>query len=208
MHLKPHLGLFLALFVFCATGRAAAQAAPAAAETRSPLAIGAGFSGYNPDYGHGHLLGGTLWIDYSPNRVPQLLRGIGIEAYGRDLNYGRSKSQPQNLREDVGGGGVFYSWPRFRNIRPYGKFEMGFGNADYEEIDSEGNVRRANQTRTVTTLGGGIELRAFRSVWVRIDYGHEFWPDFFFKNGHAVAQLNPQGFTVGAVYHFSGPHFR
>ncbi len=208
MQLKPYLGLVVALVVFCATGRAAAQAAPAATQARSPLAIGAGFSGYNADSGHGHLLGGTLWIDYSPSRVPQALRGIGIEAYGHDLNYGRSKSQPPNLRQDVGGGGVFYSWPGWRNIRPYGKFEMGFGNEDFEAINSNGTPRRVNQTRTVTTLGGGVELLAFRSVWVRVDYGYEFWPNFFYRSAKPVAQLNPQGFTVGAIYHFSRPHFR
>jgi hypothetical protein len=56
------------------------------------FAIGAGFSGYNPDYGHGHLLGGTLWIDNSPNLGPPLLHGMSIEVKAHDLNYGRSSS--------------------------------------------------------------------------------------------------------------------
>jgi opacity protein-like surface antigen len=208
MHLKPYLGLVLALFFFCAADRALAQAAPAATEARSPLAIGVGVSGYNPDYGHGHLLGYTLWFDYSPSRVPQVLRGIGLEAFGRDLNYGRSKSQPPNLRQDVGGGGVFYSWPAFRNLRPYAKIEMGFGNQDYAVALGTPQQHRINQTRTVTSLGGGVELRAFRNVWVRADYEYQSWPDFYYKNRKAVGKLDPQGFTVGAIYHFSRPHFR
>ena len=128
-----------------------------------------------------------------------------LKLYGHDLNYGRSKSQPPNLRQDVGGGGVFYSWPGWRNIRPYGKFEMGFGNEDFEAINSNGTPRRVNQTRTVTTLGGGVELLAFRSVWVRVDYGYEFWPNFFYRSAKPVAQLNPQGFTVGTIYHLAAP---
>ena len=200
------IGLVLALLFFCAADRARAQAAPAATEARSPFAIGVGFSGYNPDYGKGHLLGGTLWLDYFPSRVPRLLRGIGLEAYAHDLNYGRSTSEPSNLRQDVAGGGVIYSWPRFRSIRPYAKFEGGFGNADYEVGKA---LRRFNQTRTVTTLGGGFEVRASSSVWVRTDYSYEFWPDFYFNHkGQAVAQLNAQGFTVGAIYRFGKLHSR
>jgi opacity protein-like surface antigen len=204
MHLKPYLGLVLALFFLCAADRAFAQAAPAATEAKSPLTIGAGLSSYNfHDYGPGHVLGGTLWIDYSPGQVPQHLRGIGLQIEAKDLNYGRSKTLEPNLREDVASGGVFYSWPRFRNIRPYGKFEMGFGNVDYET-----RSRRHNQTRTVTSVGGGVELRAFRSVWVRADYEYQSWPDFFFHGSKPSGQLNPEGFTVGALYHFNKLHFR
>jgi len=41
---------------------------------------------------------------------------------------------------------------------------------------------------------------------VRADYRYEFWPDFYFHGTRPVAQLNAQGFTIGALYHFSGPH--
>jgi hypothetical protein len=57
-------------------------------------------------------------------------------------------------------------------------------------------------------LGGGVELRAYRSLWVRADYEYQFWPDFFFKGAKPIGQLNPQGFTVGVLYHFNRPHFR
>ena len=80
MRLKPYIGLTLALFFVGAAHLTFSQTAPAATETRVPLAIGAGLSGFNPDFGHGHLVGGTLWIDYTLTRVPSLLQGIGIEA--------------------------------------------------------------------------------------------------------------------------------
>jgi opacity protein-like surface antigen len=210
MRLKLNNGLTLALLFVCAACPALAQSVEAATEAKLPLAVGGGFSAYNPDYGNGHLLGIALWVDYTPNKVPQVLRGIGIEAEARDLNYGRSSDEPANLREDVGGGGVIYSWRSFRNFRPYGKFLMGFGNTDWETPNSEtGKERRFNQTRTVTSIGGGVEFRAFRNVWARADYEYQFWPDFFFNGaGKPDGKLNPQGFTVGAMYHFSHPHFR
>jgi opacity protein-like surface antigen len=168
------------------------------------LAIGAGFSGYNPDWGHGHLLGGTLWIDYIPSRVPSFLQGIGVEMAARDLNYGRSSSQP-GLREDVVEGGVIYSWRRYRNFRPYGKFLAGYGNRDAEGR----NGFRYSDSRTITAPGGGVEFRVARCVWVRADYEYQFWPDMIFNNkGKPVAEIHPQGVTAGVLYHFNRPHFR
>ena len=200
MRIKLFLRLTVGFLLACAACFVHAQTVPAATEGNLPLAVGAGFSGYNPDYGHGHLLGGTLWIDYTPNRVPHLLRGIGIEAEARDLNYGRSATQPPDLREDVASGGLIYSWPHYRKFRPYGKFLMGFGNADEENKLG----LKYHDSRTVTSFGGGLEYRAFKSVWVRGDYEYQVWPDFFKHANPAIPAglLNPQGFTVGAMYHF------
>jgi opacity protein-like surface antigen len=204
MRVKPYVGLTLALVFVFATYDAMAQTAPAATQAKLPLAIGAGFSGFNSDWGHTHLLGGTLWIDYIPNRVPAILRGIGVEVEARDLNYGRSSTVSPNLREDVAGGGVIYSWPRYRNFHPYGKFEMGLGNIDEESK----TLTRSHDSRTVTSVGGGMEFQVSRYVWVRTDYEYQFWPDMIFKYSKPVGAIHPQGFTVGALYHFNGPHFR
>jgi hypothetical protein len=211
MRLKPYLGPTLALLFFSAAYPVYAQSAPAAKEKKIPFAVGAGLSGYNADYGHGHLLGGTLWVDYFPNRLPSILYGIGLEAEARDLNYGRSPAQPANLREDIVQGGLIYSWPHFRNFRPYGKFSEGYGNAD----DGVSATHRNHDSRTIFSEGGGVEYRAFRSLWVRADYEYQSWPNFF-KHPATVdppeparpsRRLNPQGFTLGAVYHFDRPHF-
>ncbi|MGA3082103.1 MAG: outer membrane beta-barrel protein [Terracidiphilus sp.] len=205
MRLKLCICITLALLLVCAAYPVFAQATPAATGPKaySPWAAGVGFSGYNPDFGHGHLLGGTLWVDYTPSKVPQMLRGIGLEVEARDLSFGRS-SEFVDLRQDVAGGGLIYSWRRFSTVRPYAKLLMGFGNADYPVP----NIPRYHQTRTITALGGGVDFRAFRQLWVRADYEYQFWPDFYFEGGKPIAQLNPAGFTVGALYHFSRPHFR
>jgi opacity protein-like surface antigen len=204
MRSKPCLELSFALFFLCAASPVLAQAIPSATETEPPLAVGAGVSGYNPDFGHSHLLGGTLWIDYSLSRTPYLPHGIGLEIAARDLNYDRSSSQP-DLREDVAEAGVIYSWHRFRNLRPYGKILMGYGNTDY------GSTRaHEHDSRTIASMGGGVEFRAARCVWVRADYEYQFWPDFFKHpvTHQPAGELNPQGFTVGVLYHFSLLRFR
>jgi hypothetical protein len=206
MRLKLYVGLTLALLSVSVACSAHAQTVPAAIGPRaySPFAVGVGFSGYNPDDGHGHLLGGTLWIDYMPNYVPHILRGIGIEAEARDLSLDRSASEPVNMRIDYAGGGLIYSWPRFRNFRPYAKGFMGFGNADDAYNPKTKHYNHDN--RTVTSFGGGLEYRAFKSksIWVRGDYEYQTWPTFFKHSNPAIrpGRLNPQGFTLGAMYHF------
>lgn len=208
MGLKLYLGPTLAAFFVCAAYSSLAQIAPAAADENVPWAIGAGLSGYNPDWGHGHLLGGTLWVDYSLPRMPSLLHGLSIEGEARDLNYGRSSSQPENLRQDIVQGGLKYSWPRFLNFRPYGKFSEGYGNTDYEcttlaQCETTDNMRY-HDSRTIFSGGGGLEYRVSRHVWVRADYEYQFWPNFFkhLVVGTPVGWMNPQGFTIGAMYDF------
>jgi opacity protein-like surface antigen len=209
MHLKPYLGLALGALFVCAISPAPAQTAADATEQPFPFAVGAGFSAFNPDFGHGHLLGGTLWIDYTPPIAPWFLRGIGIEAAARDLNYGRSASQSSNLRQDIAEGGLKYSWQHFRSFRPYGKFMMGYGNTDYDSsLNPTQPFKRYHDSRTISAIGGGMEYRISRRVWLRADYEYQFWPNFFKHQDPTLpaGQLNPQGFTIGAMYHFNSPH--
>jgi opacity protein-like surface antigen len=203
MRLKLSVVLILATLFVCVAYPVLAQTAPAATETKLPLAIGAGFSGYNPEAAiPGHILGGTLWIDYSLNRVPSLLRGIGIEAEARDLNYGRSASNNPDLRQDTAEGGVIYSWPHFRGLRPYGKFLMGYGNMDQ---DATGPVRH-HDSRTIYVPGAGVDYRVLRGLWMRGDYEYQWWPDMAFRNVSGLAEpygpRHPQGFTIGVLYRF------
>lgn len=161
-----------------------------------PLVIGVGFSDYNTDWS-GRLDGVTLWVDWSINRGPSFLHGLGIEAEGRDLNFGR-KNIP-TLRQDTGEGGAIYTWRHYRNFHPYGKGLLGFGSFDFGHL----NPTYSHATRTVYALGGGVDYRAWRNVWVRGDYEYQFWPDFW--NHHT---MNPGGFTIGASYDFRRIHAR
>lgn len=168
------------------------------------MAVGAGFSFYNPDpLLTGHILGGTLWVDYTLPVVPHILRGLGIEAEARDLNLARSNSQEPNLRVDTAEGGAIYSWPHFHDFRPYGKFLMGFGNLDQNLGPT---LTPHHDSRTLYISGAGVDYRVFRGLWLRGDYEYQIWPDMHFHNvnGKSVAfgPIYPQGFTVGAMYHF------
>ncbi len=202
MRLKLYFGLTLAVFFACAAYSALAQAVPTATEPKLPLAVGAGFSAYNPDWEHGHLLGGTLWIDYTPTRVPWFLNGIGIEAEARDLNYGRSSSQDPNLRLDTAGGGLIYSYPHFHNFRPYVKVLKEYGNIDLEYVKGV----PSRDSRLFTCWGGGAEFRASRNIWVRAEYEYQSWPHMVTRGSNDSAPMHPQGFTLGALYHFHLGH--
>jgi opacity protein-like surface antigen len=168
------------------------------------LAVGAGFSAFNPDWGNGRMDGGGLWFDYTPSRMPGALDGIGIEVEAHDISINSRQAQPFQ-REDSAGGGLIYSWRHLRNFRPYGKFLAGFGNCEYD-IYPKKIETRYHQTRSVYSLGGGFEYHLTRSFWARADYEHQSWPDFFkHASGTSAGQLNPQGFTVGVSYHFARP---
>jgi opacity protein-like surface antigen len=172
------------------------QVAPAATERTFPIAVGVGLSGYDPTFGSGLLIGGTLWIDYTPNRLPKMLNGLGVEVEARDLSLNQSSSQPPNLRIDEANGGVIYSWRHLEKLRPYGKFLMGYGN-----IDAMQGAARKNDTRTITTLGGGVDYRLYRNIFARGDFEYQVWPDYW-KQVTPATSLTPHGFTVGASYDF------
>lgn len=190
------------LFILClaASLPLLSQVVPSATEGGLPLSIGAGFSAFNPDYGKGHIDGGTLWIDYNLSGVRFVPRGFSVELEGRDLSMTGSYTG-EIRREDYAGIGALYHWRHFQNFRPYVKCVGGLGNADYLVK----NNRRYNQSRTVIAFGGGIDYRVFRTLWVRGDYEYQDWPDFFvgYRNNGA---LDPQGITLGVVYRFSRDH--
>jgi opacity protein-like surface antigen len=201
MRLKLFPPASLAVLLILSAWPTHAQVAPAGVAKTLPLNVGVGFSNYNTDVSGDRLNGATLWLDYDPSWLPGRLYGLGIAAQGRDLNIGQPSNQPF-LREDVGSGGAIYRWNRYFLVRPYGEILMGFGNADY--LTPYG--LHYHQTRTVTTAGGGAEFDAFHHLWVRADYEYEWWPNFYINGKSNPPKLDPQGITVGFVYHFSqGP---
>lgn len=194
----------ITIFLLAASLPLFSQVAPAATEGGlQQWTIGSGFSVFSPDFGPGRLAGGTLWIEDSLNRLPSFLDGISIAVKARDLSLETSSKEPV-LRVDTAGGGAIYKWSRYKNFRPYAEVTVGLGNIDYLTSGTE----RYHQSRTVTSMGGGCDIRVFRSVWARADYEYEYWPNFWItKTGSPYgASLNPQGLTIGAIYHFGGEH--
>lgn len=165
------------------------QASPSAYESGGHLNVGVAVSDFNTDW-NGRLLGPAIWMDWKPALGPSLVKGLGLEVEGRDLNYDRAVPK---LRQDTAEGGLIYTWRGFARWSPYGKFLIGFGSIDFPNL----TPTYSHDTRTVYAIGGGTEYRLVGRIWARGEYEYQFWPDYL--HGHA---LTPNGFTVGAVYHF------
>jgi hypothetical protein len=197
----------LAALLLMASPAMFSQVAPDATDGRlQQWSVGAGLSDYNPDLGRGRMLGGTLWVDYTLNFVPKTLRGIGIELESRDISLNRSPLTLM-LREDTAGLGGTYTWPHSRNFRPYMKVIAGLGNADY--LVGVAQTQRYHQSRTVINMGGGFEVKVYQRLWTRVDYEYQAFTDFFVGNSaqHSNgAPLDPQGFTLGVIYHVGHVH--
>jgi opacity protein-like surface antigen len=197
MKLPPRL-MAVALFV-TAVFPLYSQVGPAARQGGIPLVVGAGFSGYNTDWGHDNWMEGvSAWVDFYPPHLPGVLHGLGVEAEGRDINIGRP-ADLSNMRQDTGLGGAIYTWDHYRNFRPYAKFLAGIGSIDFPRSTRIGGGPYSHDTFTVSAApAGGVEFRAFRHVWVRGGYEYQFWHDVFGR----PQDLNPNGFTVGLSYDF------
>ncbi len=196
--------LFTALFLI--TGFPAfSQTVPAAREGGLPIVVGVGISDFDLDYGQDNgserrMEGVSAWVDWNFYRAPSLLRGLGIEAEGRDIDFGRPSSLeafPSKMRQSTALGGAIYTVRHYRNFHPYAKFLMGIGSINFPAM----GTNYTHDTRTVSAPGGGVEYRVYRNVWLRGDYEYQFWPKLFWPNS-----LTPNGFTLGASYDFE--HFR
>jgi opacity protein-like surface antigen len=184
-----------AIALVCFASSLQAQVPPSAMRRGGlPLEVGAGYSSFDVDWGHGRMGGGTLWANYRLNMLPGGFNGLGVEIEGRDISLGGNSTQSPNFRQDTAGGGLTYSWRRYKNFFPYGKFLVQLGSFDF----NLGSPYYTHDTRTVYTPGLGIEYRAHGHIWVRADYEYQTWPLLFRKNN----SLNPQGFTGGVAYHF------
>ena len=187
----------LALFFVGAALTAHSQVVPSAEEGKLPLTIGGGFSNFSLDWGNQNprMSGYTLWGDWRLPRMPRALQGLGLQIEGRDINWGAPSFLPGH-RMVTGSGGVDYQWrgwQRFPRVRPYAKYLIGFGGIWFPNNSSI----YQHDTRTVFEPGAGVDVLAWNNVSIRGEYVYQFWPDMF---GHGT--LNPNGFTVGAVYDF------
>jgi len=200
MVFRRSLKLSLFAVLISATVPLFSQVAPAASERDSlPIAAGIGASDFSIDWGPGRRMEGiTAWVDWTEiPHMPRLLRGIGIDAEARDINSGLPTGVPR-MRQDTASGGPVYTVRRFSKVQPYAKYLLGFGSIDFGPLPNAPR-RYTHDTRAVYAPGGGVEFQAFRSLWVRADYEYQFWPKIFGPHS-----LNPNGFTIGAMYTLGG----
>jgi hypothetical protein len=205
MRLKPFLSSILGLMLVLEIAPALSQTTPAATSSGLPLEIGGGFSNYSLDWGAGRRMDGvTVWADWSFYHLPGILRGLGVEAEGRDIRWGLPADlsnaalhdQGVNMRQDTVQGGLNYTWRRHRKFHPYVKYLEGIGSINFPPLLHTTPAYR-HDTFTVLIPGGGVEYQLHKSFWVRGDYEYEFWEHAF-----GTSYLNPNGITVGVAYNF------
>jgi opacity protein-like surface antigen len=143
------------------------------------------------------MYGGTIWADWYPTQLPQILHGLGVEVEARDISLHQNCIPPgfcpqKNLRQDTAGGGVIYDWHLFHRFHPYGKFLVEDGSVDYFP-----SPPHSHANLMVFAAGGGFEYRFLGPLWVRGDYEYQDWGTLLGNT------LNPQGITVGVAYDFS-----
>ncbi len=189
------LKIFFAVFLICVSVPAFAQVAPAATSEGSlPLSVGGGATMMDLDWGHFRRMEGpTVWIDWNLGHMPRSLDGLGIELTGHAIDYGKPASIPR-MRQDSYGGGAIYTVHHYRNVRPYGKFLIGYGSIDFDSP----NPFYKHDTRTIFTAGGGLDYHLAGHLWARGDYEYQFWPHMF----QGAQTLDPQGITLGVTYKF------
>ena len=94
---------------------------------------------------------------------------------------------------DTALGGPMYQFRRHHSrIRPYVKYLMGIGSIDFPN-----GTYYSHDTRAVFAPGGGVDVRFWNSFSVRGEYEYQYWHQLF-----GVHDLNPNGYTIGAVYDF------
>jgi hypothetical protein len=187
----------LAILLVAAAIPAFSQVAPAATRDGLPLTLGVGVSDYNYDFGSGgRMVGVSAWADWDLYVLPGKPHNLSIQVEGNALDFGRPAKVPI-MRQDTGLVGVKYRLLHDRNILTYVKYVCGIGSIDFT---NDINPNYKHDDFAVWAPGGGIEIREWRQLWLRVDYEYQFWHHTFGPH-----DLTPQGFTIGGSYHFRPP---
>jgi opacity protein-like surface antigen len=198
--------LVLAALLILSTLPVFGQVAPAAKVSGLPLGVGGGLtdfdtSYYQPDlpYWSGRMIGASAWADY------EVFHGVGVEVEGTSI----FANQPTpitpkgqhiygSLKESTIQGGIIYRYHPVLRLRPFVKGLGGIGLIDFPSV----NPFYTSENCALFTVGGGIEYKAWRGVYVRGQYEYEWWKGF--RSGSQ--KLQPTGFSVGATYYLRGIH--
>jgi len=200
--------LAFAAFFAAAACSAFSQTVYHADEGKLSLAVGGGISNFDPDFaqgpppanqeleglGQGRMWGGTAWIDSGVPWGAEWLRGFGIEAEYRSIFAGGSTGH-ESLRESTIAGGATYTWRHWRRVHPYGKYLFGLGSARFAPVPEANGTFYLRDSRGANIVGGGSEFRVTQHIWARAEYVYESWGELLGPH------LQPQGFTVGAMFH-------
>jgi hypothetical protein len=183
------------------------QVAPAAKISGLPLGVGGGISDYDTDYYRpfipywgGRMVGISAWADYS------IFHGLGVEVEGNYTFAGKPRvvvptgdTAYGSLKEQTIQGGIIYKYPHpFYGLRPFAKALGGAGRVNFPSTDPF----YTSEDSGLYSIGGGVEYKVWRTVFVRGQYEYQWWKDF--RSG--TQPLNPSGFSAGATYYLRGVH--
>ncbi len=201
--------LVLAALIFLSILPMYSQVAPAARISGLPLGVGVGVMDYDASYysnpiyvpsWNGRMIGISAWGDYS------IFHGLGVSVEGTSLfgNKPSTRVRPGetaygSLKEQTFQGGIIYRYHPVFKVRPFVQAQGGIGKIDFPST----NVLYTSETSPLFSLGGGIEYRAWRSVYLRGQYEYQHWTSF--RAGSGIS-LNPSGVILGATYYLRGPH--
>lgn len=177
--------LFAALLLLPTLSRA--QVVAAGKGGNQQLYVGGTFSDFDPDYGYKRLYGIGAYADY--NLSPRL----GAEAEVRFHRF----NQLSNIHEDNYLIGPRISW-RKRRYNFYGKGLFGVGYFNFP-------LNAAHGTYLDIALGGGVDYRLTRRIYLRAEYEYQIWPGFVgppdgFTQKNRPNGLTPNGFAFGGSY--------
>ncbi len=169
-----------ALVLMCLSalpGMLHAQATPTEKKA-GDLQVGAGMSYVRPDFGTPYE-GFTFYADFD------FLKHVGIEGEFRQSGIGSEASEYER-NYLIGPRYVFH----YKRLDPYAKFLIGRGVFNFPD-------NTANLAYNMFAVGGGLDLRAFKHVNVRLaDFEYQHWMNF------QKDSLTPVVLTFGVAYHF------
>lgn len=168
------------------------QVQPATKGSRVNLSVGGGVDYWKGDWGKIARFGPSAWA------TAEFWHGLGINAEGHSMIAG-GDSPASQYKYFVGEGGLIYSYHRWHKFVPYAKGEMGFASLSFPHKPTS---TYTHDTRNTWAVGGGFEYKTWRHIWTRVDYTYDGFPNFYSPvTGHHPT-LDPNGFAVGATYHF------
>jgi opacity protein-like surface antigen len=172
---------------------APAQVAPAAKVGGYPIAISAGVSDYDIDYGFSRRMEGLVI-----RGGVHVFHGLGVDVSARSI-FMNTPARVTRMQQNTFLAGAYYDAPAIWHLRPFVRYAGGIGTIEFPS-------RNPNYTRdsfTVYAPSGGVEYLVSPRAAIRAEYEYQSWMKY-----QGPKQLNPQGWTIGATYYLRGKRMR
>ncbi len=177
------VALSLLFTCLCATQQLRAQALATATGPGSFVAVGAGISGFETDYGHNRIAGAFTYVDVNPHWR------VGFEGEARFLRW---HANEQVTETNYLGGLRVALWPRPRRWSPYAKFLAGAGKITLPFDYAHGGF-------LTYAPGAGLDVTLNDRITARVaDFEYQHWPQF------PYGALSPYGVSAGLSVRVNG----